>query len=130
MKENSSLLRIPSNQYGKKSAGIMMKFEVIMLKDAEDDILDIYEFFKLSDSGQNALKLIDKLEEACESISEFPQRGHFPPELEYLGIYDFKEIHFKPYRIIYRIIEKSVIIYCVLDGRRNFTELLEKRLLR
>jgi toxin ParE1/3/4 len=42
----------------------------------------------------------------------------------------FREIHFKPYRIIYQIVESDVYIHAVLDGRRDLQELLEIRLLR
>ncbi len=30
------------------------------------------------------------------------ERGHFPPELEGLGLADIRETHFKPYRIVYQ----------------------------
>jgi toxin ParE1/3/4 len=43
---------------------------------------------------------------------------------------EFREIHFKPYRIIYQIIDKRVFVHCVLDGRRDLQELLERRMLR
>jgi toxin ParE1/3/4 len=46
-------------------------------------------------------------------------RGHTPPELERIGIYEYREIHYKPYRIIYQIIESDVYVHCVLDGRRE-----------
>ena len=37
--------------------------------------------------------------------------------------------HFKPYRMIYRIIEKHVYVYVIADGRRNVDSLLAHRLL-
>ena len=63
-------------------------------------------------------------------VTEFPIRGHLPPELERIGVLDYKEIHYKPYRIIYQIIESTVYVHCVLDGRRDLQQLLEERLLR
>jgi toxin ParE1/3/4 len=45
------------------------------------------------------------------------------------GIFDFREIFFKPYRILYEIREKTVFIQAVLDGRRNCEDLLQQRLL-
>ena len=42
----------------------------------------------------------------------------------------YREVHFKPYRIIYEIVGRKVFIHCVLDGRRAVQELLERRLLR
>ena len=57
-------------------------------------------------------------------------RGHPPPELERIGMLDFKEIHYKPYRIIYEIYKSEVFVHCILDGRRDLQELLHKRVLR
>jgi toxin ParE1/3/4 len=74
--------------------------------------------------------LLDKLEETCLSLSELPNRGPVPPELERVAVFDYLEIHYKPYRIIYQVISHRVFIHCVLDGRRDIGELLQKRLLR
>ena len=57
-------------------------------------------------------------------------RGHIPPELERVGVYEYREIYFKPYRIIYQIVESDVYIHCVLDSRRDLEDLLQERLLR
>lgn len=107
-----------------------MNFIVNMISEAEQDLLDIYRYVFLNDSKERAEDLLRKLEETCQSLKQFPGRGHIPPELERIGVYTYREIHFKPYRILYEIIQPQVFIYCVLDGRRSLQELLEKRLLR
>ena len=43
---------------------------------------------------------------------------------------EFRELHFKPYRLIYRIMDKQVIVYCVVDGRRDMQSFLLRRLIR
>ncbi|MFH1941218.1 MAG: type II toxin-antitoxin system RelE/ParE family toxin [bacterium] len=107
-----------------------MNFKVYIISDAEEDILDIYNYVSLNDSETKAKYLLSKIEETCLSLKKYPNRGHVPPELERVGVYNYKEIHFKPYRIIYEITESIVYIHSVLDGRRSLQELLEKRLLR
>jgi toxin ParE1/3/4 len=57
-------------------------------------------------------------------------RGHIPPELERIGVLEFREIFFKPYRIIYQVIRSDVYFHCVLDGRRDLQDLLQRRVLR
>jgi toxin ParE1/3/4 len=47
-----------------------------------------------------------------------------------LGITEYREVHHDPYRIIYRVFERRVVVYCVLDGRRDMQSLLQMRLLR
>ncbi len=107
-----------------------MKFNVHVISDAEADLLDIYLYVALNDSPEKANRLIDSLEEVCLSLGTMPERGHIPPELERISIFDYRELHFKPYRIIYQIIDLDVFIYCVLDGRRDIQEILLHRLLR
>lgn len=107
-----------------------MKCQVYILQDAEDDILGIYRYVSLHDSKENAESLIDKIKETCASLETFPDRGHTPPELDRVGVFSYKETHFKPYRILYEIVETAVYVHCVLDSRRSLQELLEKRLLR
>ena len=107
-----------------------MTYNVYVVSDAEEDLYEIYHYVATSDSVAKAEKLLSKLEETCQSLSTFPNRGHFPPELERINIFDYKEIHYKPYRIIYQITESTVNIHCILDGRRNIQQLLEKRLFR
>lgn len=59
-----------------------------------------------------------------------PERGRVPPEMERIGIREFREVTLKPYRIIYATVKSKVFVYCILDGRRDFQALLEERLLR
>lgn len=107
-----------------------MNYKVLVLSDAEQDVLDIYQYVLINDSKENAEYLLNKIEETCLSLKQYPNRGHIPPELERIGIYSYKEIRFKPYRIIYEVTESIVYIHCVLDGRRSLQTLLENRFLR
>lgn len=107
-----------------------MKYQVFILREAEDDLFDIYRYIATNDSGTAAENILKKLEDACFSLSEFPNRGHLPPELERVAIFDYLEIHSDPYRIIYQFIESSVFIHAILDGRRDLQDLLLQRLLK
>lgn len=107
-----------------------MPFDVFLVEDAERDIEDIWRYVAAADGIEKADMLIDALEEACSRLSELPHRGNIPKELQWLGITEYREAHYKPYRIIYRVFENRVIVYCVADGRRDMQSLLERRLLR
>ena len=107
-----------------------MNYRVYIVSDAEEDIFDIYRYVSINDSAESSEYLLNKIEEKCISLREYPNRGHAPPELERIGVFNYREIHFKPYRIIYEVIEKNVFVHCVLDGRRSLRELLEMRLLK
>lgn len=51
-------------------------------------------------------------------------------ELQNLNIQEFREFFFKPFRIIYRIIDKKVYVLLIVDGRRDMQSLLQRRLLK
>lgn len=107
-----------------------MKFKVNIVSSAEEDLFEIYQYVFFNDSEEKTEKLYSKLCEKCLSLQEYPNRGRVPPELKFLEINDFLEINYKPYRIIYQIVEKVVFIHCVLDGRRDMQKLLQERLIR
>ncbi len=107
-----------------------MKFKVNIIKSAEDDLLEIYKYIYFNDCEENADKIYSKLIEKISSLQEFSNRGHIPSELKLLSIEDFLEIYYKPFRIIYQVIEKVVFVHAVLDGRRDMQKLLEERLMR
>jgi toxin ParE1/3/4 len=103
-------------------------FEVLLAEDAERDIEDIYRYVARHDGLGKADRLIAALEQTCLGLSKLPERGNVPKELLPLGIAEFREVHYKPYRAIYRIIGRKVIVFCVLDGRRDMHSLLLRRL--
>ena len=63
------------------------------------------------------------------SLAKFPDRGAHPRELLALGIRDYRETFFKPYRIVYHVDGGRVFISLVADGRRDMQSLLARRLL-
>ena len=107
-----------------------MKYEVFVTQDAEDDIFAIYNYILENDGENNANYVFLKLKETCHSLISLPDRGHTPPELERISVFNYRETHFKPYRIIYQMIDNKVYIHCVFDGRRDLQEVLENRLFR
>ena len=105
------------------------KYEVLLTGGAEQDLESIYDYIAEFDCKANADHVLDRLLEAVESLSAFPERGAYPKELIALGIRDYRQTAFKPYRVIYRVIGQKVYIYVIADGRRYMQSLLERRLL-
>jgi toxin ParE1/3/4 len=107
-----------------------MKHAVYLISDAEADIFEIYHYILRQNSPEKADHIFNKLQEACSSLETMAMRGHVPPELDRISVHEYREIHFKPYRIIYSIFANQVFIHCVLDRRRDLDDLLHHRLLR
>jgi toxin ParE1/3/4 len=107
-----------------------MKYTVFLIEEAEVDLFDIYRYVAQNDSFENAGRLLDKIEETVIKLAAMPLRGHIPPELERIGVLEFREVFFKPYRIIYQVIKSNVYVHCILDGQRDLQDLLQQRVLR
>jgi toxin ParE1/3/4 len=106
-----------------------MPFAVFLTKDAERDLTELYDYISANDSPRRANYVLKKIEKSFSTLSEFPERGVYPKELLKLGIREYREIFFKPYRIIYRIRDKNVFFLLIVDGRRDMQTLLQRRLL-
>ena len=105
------------------------KYEVLLTEGAERDLESIYDYIAEFDCMANADYVLDRLLEVVESLSVFPERGAYPKELVALGIRDYRQTAFKPYRAIYRVMAQKVYIYMIADGRRDMQSLLARRLL-
>jgi toxin ParE1/3/4 len=103
--------------------------KVIFSGKAYKDLRSLYYYIKENDSKQAANKIYHGIQKQCNELVQFPQKRHVPPELERISVYSYLEINYKPYRIIYRISEDTIIIFGVFDGRRNMTDILTKRLI-
>jgi toxin ParE1/3/4 len=106
-----------------------MPFAVFLTDDAVRDLDELYDYIALHDAPQKANYVLDQIERVFSRLSEFPERGAHPRELMALGIREYREIYFKPYRIIYRVIDKNVFVLLIVDGRRDMQTLLQQRLL-
>lgn len=107
-----------------------MSFSVEFSGDAAQDLRAIYRYIAEHDSAANAERVVAGLEQAWISLSELPERGNVPKELRDLGVTEFRELHYKPYRMLYRIFGQRVVIFAILDGRRDMGSVLRRRLLR
>ena len=110
-------------------AGTSAKFEVLLTEGAEQDLEAIHDYISEFDCVANANYVLDELMNVVKSLSKLPERGSYPKELVGLGIKEYRQTLFKPYRMIYRVTGSQVIIYLIADGRRDMQTVLARRLL-
>lgn len=106
-----------------------MSFSVEFTAGARQDLLKIFGYIKESGKPEAARRLHQQLTEACASLSQHPERGHIPEELEGLSALLCRQIIVKKHRILYQVIGKVVVIHGVIDGRRNIRETMRQRIL-
>jgi toxin ParE1/3/4 len=95
----------------------------------EQDLESIHDYIAEHDSISRANYVLDEVMKIAESLAKFPERGSYPKELLDVGIKEFRQLAFKPYRLIYRVVSNDVAIYVIVDERRDLQSLLERRLL-
>lgn len=106
-----------------------MTFRVFLTDDASRDLEALQEYIESRDVPGKADYVLDQIEKAFSNLSENPERGAYPKELLAIGLREYREIFFKPYRIIYRVMDDSVYVMVITDGRRDMQALLQRRLL-
>ncbi|MBN1847901.1 MAG: type II toxin-antitoxin system RelE/ParE family toxin [Deltaproteobacteria bacterium] len=104
-----------------------MIFKVEFTSGARQDIKNIYGYIKAAGAPDVAKQLYTDLSKACMSLSQYPNRGHIPSELEGLSDLSCRQIVIRNHRIIYEVIDKKVIIYGIIDGRRDVRETMRQR---
>jgi len=110
-------------------AGKSAEFEVLLTQGAEQDLEAIYDYICEFNGVASANYVLDALMDVVENLSRLPERGSYPKELVSLGIKEYRQTFFKPYRVIYRVADNKVLIYLIVDGRRDMQTVLARRLL-
>jgi len=95
---------------------------------AARDLDDICHYIETHDSAEAADYVHGKIKEAVLSLGTAPLRGRVVPELERLGVLDFREVFFKPYRVLYFAADRNVYVYAIFDGRRDLDAVFQKRI--
>jgi toxin ParE1/3/4 len=107
-----------------------MPFAVFLTNAAAGDLDELYDYIAEHEAPRKANFVLKQIEKAFTKLAEFPERGTYPKELLAIGIREYREVFFKPYRIICRVMDKNVCVLLIVDGRRDMQSLLQRRLLK
>ena len=106
-----------------------MTFDVWLTDDAARDLDELFDFIAGSRGTREAGYVLDQVDQVLTTLRESPERGTFLKELLPLGIREYREVFFRPYRVVYRIADHDVFVLLIADGRRDIATLLQRRLL-
>lgn len=103
-----------------------MKYKIIRTDKADEQLREII-FYIAEDSGSVdvALKYLDKIEKAINSLEEFPMSGSIP-RYSILKKQGFRVLAVERHLVFYKVYEdkKEVVIYAIVDGRREYRNLI------
>ncbi len=102
-------------------------FEVLWTPSAVSDLDEILDYLAEEASVDRALEVYERVRDQVKSLSRFPRRCRYVPELKTLSLTEFREAIVPPHRIFFRLLENRVILLGVLDGRRDLEEILIQR---
>jgi toxin ParE1/3/4 len=104
-------------------------YNPIFTKFAEQDLIEILDYF-VDKNPEYIPRLVARIHIRLEELSHYPEKGRIVPELEKKSITDYRELIEGNYRIIYHIIDNEVLVLSIIDGRRNFEEIIVTKLMR
>ncbi len=92
------------------------KYQVNLTQLAQNDLEQIF-YYIANDSINSAANFVLQLEKKVYSLEDFPDRNPYIPENEFFGT-DYRHLIYNKYRIIYRIVDKSVFILRIFHGAK------------
>ena len=96
---------------------------------AERDLSLLVGYIAEGDSLDKAEHVLGKLTSLIESLAEHAELGVVVNELRAIGITQYQQLVWKPYRVVYEIVGDTVFVMVIADGRRDMQTLLQQRLL-
>ena len=62
---------------------------------AADDLEQIVDYFSRQDAPGRTEHILERIEQAFQSLSAFPEHGSYPRELWDLGVREYRQLLFK-----------------------------------
>jgi plasmid stabilization system protein ParE len=103
------------------------RFRVVWSGAAAHDLLRLASWVA-AESPADAVALLGRLRRRASTLATAPARGRVVPELAFFGIVGLREVVLRPYRIVYRIAGRTILVLGVFDGRRELEDVLLERL--
>lgn len=103
-----------------------MKYKILRTDKAEEQLREII-FYIAGDSGDIniALGYLEKIETAINRLKELPESGSIP-RYSILKKQGYRVVIVERHLVFYKIneVDKAVVIYAIVDGRREYHNLL------
>jgi toxin ParE1/3/4 len=102
-------------------------FDITWSRTAVRDLDEILDYIASERDVDQALQVYERLRNGIASLSSMPRRFRQVPELVDVGLFEYREVIERPYRLVFRIADHEVVILAILDSRRDLEELLVQR---
>ena len=103
----------------------MAKHKLVYLSPAETDILGIIQFHVDQVGSTSAREVYRSIREQIGQLQDFPMLGPLHPDPELAALGYRKLVLTKTYVAVYRIIDNTVTVYRVVNGKTDYPKLLK-----
>lgn len=101
------------------------KSKLVYLKPAQNDFEEIVKYHIVEAGTQSARKISVTMETAIQKLEDYPLMGQTHPD-PILAANGFRKLVLtKTYVAVYKIIDDTVYIYRIVNGRANYPRLLK-----
>jgi len=103
---------------------------VIILPDAQDDLLSLQEYMLDQWGEVEWLKAEDEIFEKLKQVDAGNYPGTAVKELTSVGIFEYQHVFTSHHKLVYRQIAENIYIYAITGHKQDFPSLLMRRLLK
>ncbi len=103
---------------------------IIILPDAQQDLLSLQEYMLDKWSEANWLKAEEEIFEKLEQVDTGFLTGAPVQELASVGILEYQNVFTSHHKLVYRRINGEVYVYSMAGHRQDYPTILMKRLLK
>jgi toxin ParE1/3/4 len=103
---------------------------IIILPDAQEDLLSLQEYMLDKRSETDWLKAEDEIFEKLTLVDTGFLTGAPIQELASVGIFEYQNVFTSHHKLVYRRINGDIYVYAVAAHRQDYPTLLMKRLLK
>jgi plasmid stabilization system protein ParE len=103
--------------------------KIIWTDAARDDLLEIREYLKRSQSPAFVQKVTEEIRDEVGALKDWPSKGTYVQELEELQLDQYRELLAGQHRIIFERASEAFYVHIVCHASRDLEALLRRRLL-
>lgn len=106
----------------------LREYEVVWSESAEKDLEEIVKYIAI-ESPKTARRVLKNIKKHVDDLYFYPEKFRIVPELYKQGITQYREVIVAPWRALYRVSDKKVVILALFDSRQNIEDVLLSRLI-
>ena len=96
-----------------------MKYKILVKAEAIQDMTEAFDWYENKQTGLGT-KFLDEVDKCCDRIAQNPEHYQSHRDQRIAVIHRF------PYKIVYEIDQKTIVVYAVYNDKRNPEKLMER----